>query len=231
MINEEIQEKDKKSEEKKSAGTTQIKTAFIAALIGGVCVALINICGNIIIKRMDNSEVQRKEAQEVQKELEQKQNEEALEVRDEEWETHAGIEYFKLVIGTANETIHFRIRPYLFCDVTLDTGKVIHCWIGNYYTQEEYRSEDGIVELLEEYKPGEMERRFETMLQNKGYRKIEIYSVLLVEYSVREVSPEYVCYCLKNGKLQIREIEWGSALIHDKDKKSFNAECKTWEWI
>lgn len=217
---------------KKSSGIVQIIVAVIA-LAGVIGAALINAKRDIIIRKMDISETMRIEEQEEQKELEKKQHAEALTVLGKDWESHAGIEYLKYSIGTASETTQFRVRPYLFCDVTLSTGEVFHCWIRNHYTQEEYLSENGRIELMQENNQEVLESRLESLLQKKGYKDIEVesYTLLLVEYSVREVAPEYLCYCLKDGKFQIQGMEWGNDLICDKDKHSFSAECKTWEWI
>lgn len=222
----------KRMKKKRTESIAKIIVAIITA-IGAITTALISVYGSITSKQMDISEVHRTEEQEEQKELERKQYEETLNVKDRSWESRAGIEYLRCSIGTASGAIQFRVRPYLFCDVKLSTGKVIHCWIQNHYTQEEYLSENGMIDLLAECNQEVLVERLESLLENEGYSDIEIetYSLLLVEYSVSEVSPEYVCYCLKNGKLQMCKIEWGYELICYKENHTFNAECKNWVWV
>lgn len=217
---------------KKTSGIVQI-TVAVLALIGVIGTAVINAKRDITLKKMDISETRRVEDREEQKELEEKQHDEVLSVLEKEWESHAGIEYLKYSIGTASETIQFRVRPYLFCDVTLSSGEIVHCWIQNHYTQEEYLSENGRVELMQENNREVLEYRLESLLCDKGYKDVEVesYTLLLVEYNVPEVSPEYVCYYLKDSKFQIQGMEWGNELICDKYGHTFDAECKTWEWI
>lgn len=200
--------------------------------IGVISSGLINAGSNIYIKFLDIIEKKRMEEKEKQEEFERIQDEESIVIQNRVWEEHAGIEYLGYQVGTDSETTQFRVRPYLFCDVIYSTGKVDHCWIQNHYTQEEYLSEAGKVELLEVYEPGVIEDRMENLLKEEKKEDVEteLYTLLVVEYNVREVSPEYVCYCLQNGKLQIQELKWGSDLIDSKEEFIFDSECSIWEW-
>lgn len=223
--------KEVQNKGRKSSGKVKIIVAVLT-LIGVISTALINAGKDVFLKKMDLLEKERVEEQERQQEYERKQDEESLVIQDRVWEVHAGINYLGYQVGTGNETTQFRVRPYLFCDVIYSTGKVVHCWIRNHYSQEEYLSEAGKVKLLEVYEPEVLENRLEKLLsKDKDVEEVKSYTLLLVEYSVREVSPEYVCYCLQEGKLQIREPKWGSELISGKEKYFFDAECSTWEWI
>lgn len=219
------------NEGEKTPRKIQIIVAELA-LIGVISTALINAGKDVYLKKMDFLEKERVEEQERQQEFERKQDKESLVIQDRVWEVHAGIKYLGYLVGTGSETTQFRVRPYLFCDVIYSTGKEVHCWIRNHYTQEEYLSEAGKVKLLEVYEPEVLENRLEKLLsEDKDVEGVKSYTLLLVEYSMREVSPEYVCYCLQEGKLQIREPKWGSELLSGKEKYFFDAECSNWEWI
>lgn len=217
---------------RKLSKRVKIRVAVLT-LIGGIVAALITAESNIYIKYIDIDEEKRVEEEEKQEEFERIQDEESIVVQNRVWEEHAGIEYLGYQIGTDSKTVQFRVRPYLFCDIVYSTGKVDHCWIQNHYSQEEYLSEAGRVKLLEVYEPGVLENRMESLIQAEKNEdvEIELYTLLLVEYNMREVSPEYVCYCLQNGKLQIQELKWGSELITSKEDFIFDAECSTWKWV
>ena len=92
-----------------------------------------------------------------------------------------------------------------------------------------------MTELLEEYNIEELNDRMENMLKatNAGedVMNIESYTLLLVQYDVKEAAPQYACYYFKDGRLENREIEWGSRLIYCKDSHSFSADQRVWEWV
>ncbi len=225
-------------EKQKEKTKHPLRSVLFEAIIK-VGVTLITAIAGIIVAwiYVDRPYMQERarEVEEEQEENERKLQEEELVVWKREWETHAGIEYIKYTLGTQSEAVQFRVRPYFFYKVTFASGKEVDCWIVNHYTQEEYLSENHQTELLEEYNIEELNGRVENMLQaaklDKAVTEIDSYTLLLVEYDVREVSPQYACYFFKDGILENRGTEWGSGLIRYKDNHLYNTDRKVWEWV
>lgn len=142
------------------------------------------------------------------------------------WERRAGIGYIKYALKTDGESISYRVKPYCCVTALLENSEEMVFMINDYYTQDEYLSDKNEISLWKENNDEWLRERIAALLQTVDlkYERLDMSTLLLVDYENCEIIPDCVFYTLSGDHLEMIKAEHGQEILENGKQHQYSAD-------